>query len=261
MKAGDNMIIKNDFPILEYDYENEALINPTYLQSLYGVLPIDRLIITFFKDALDRLIEERKIEKYLTLKGENNLDLYKFTDDDVFIIHGAVGCPACGGYLDDLIGIGIKKVMFCGGGGVLDKNIKVGELLAVEGAIRDEGFSYHYVKPSRIIYSQKDVLEVMTNYLDDNGIPYLKGLAWTTDAFYRETKERIKLRKEEGAKIVEMEQAGLIAVAQFRNIKYGAFLYGGDDVSQDVWDGREWNKRGSIRYNLISLCKDLVKRI
>ena len=254
------MIIKNEFPILEYDDENEALINPTYLQSRYGVLPIDMLVITFFKDALDRLIEEGKIEKYLTIEGENNLDLYKFTDDDVFIIHGAVGCPACGGYLDDLIGIGIKKVMFCGGG-VLDKNIKVGELLAVEGAIRDEGFSYHYVKPSRIIYIQKDVFEVMTKYLDDNGIPYLKGLAWTTDAFYRETKERIKLRKEEGAKIVEMEQAGLIAVTQFRNVKYGALLYGGDDVSQDVWDGREWNKRGSIRYNLIELCKELVKRI
>ena len=58
-----------------------------------------------------------------------------------------------------------------------------------------------------------------------------------------------------------MEQAGCIAVAQFRKIKYGALLYGGDDVSQDVWDGREWNKRGSIRYNLISLCKELVKRI
>ena len=52
---------------IEADDENEALINPTYLQSLYGVLPIDRLVITFFKDALDRLIEEGKIEKYLTI--------------------------------------------------------------------------------------------------------------------------------------------------------------------------------------------------
>ena len=42
------MIIKNEFPILEYDDENEALINPTYLQSRYGVLPIDRLVISFF---------------------------------------------------------------------------------------------------------------------------------------------------------------------------------------------------------------------
>ena len=40
-------------------------------------------------------------------------------------------------------------------GGVLDKSIKVGQLLVVEGSIRDEGFSYHYVEPSRIIYSQK----------------------------------------------------------------------------------------------------------
>lgn len=255
------MITKHEYPILEFDDEKEALINPAYLQSIYGILPFDKLVITFFKDALDKLKEEGKIEKYLTLKGENNLDLYKFIDDDVFIIHGAIGCPACGGFLDDLIGIGIKKVMFCGGGGVLDKNIKVGELLVVEGAIRDEGFSYHYIEPSRIIYTQPDVLSVMTDYLDNNKIPYLKGLAWTTDCFYRETKERIKLRKEEGAKIVEMEQAGCIAVAQFRNIKYGAFLYGGDDVSQDVWDGRNWNTRGSVRYGLIDLCRELVKKL
>ena len=34
--------------------------------------------------------------------------------------------------------------MFCGGGGVLDKKIEVGQLLVVDGAIRDEGCSYHY---------------------------------------------------------------------------------------------------------------------
>ena len=28
-----------------------------------------------------------------------------------------------------------------------------------------------------------------------------------------------------------MEQAGLIAVSQFRGIDYGAIIYGGDDVS------------------------------
>ena len=252
------MIKKENFPILEFDDCKEAIINPNIHQKEIGILPYNKLIISFFKEAIDILLQDNKIEKYLTVSGENDIVLYKFIDSDVLLMHGTVGCPACAGNLDGLTGVGIEKVMFCGGGGVLDKSIKVGQLLVVEGAIRDEGFSYHYVEPSRIIYSQKDVKDTICSYLKDNNIPYIEGITWTTDAFYRETKERIELRKQEGAKIVEMEQSGCIAVAQFRNIKYGGIIYAGDDVSQDVWDTRSWQSRKSIRYSLIELCKELV---
>lgn len=57
-------------------------------------------------------------------------------------------------------------------------------------------------------------------------LDYLFALTWTTDAFYRETKDKIKLRKEEGAVVVEMKQAWLIAVSKHRNIRYGAIIYG-----------------------------------
>ncbi len=254
------MIRKNEFPILEYDDAKEALIEPRMVGEAYGILG-DKLIISFFKDAINALIEEDKIAVHTVIKGENDLVIYKFKDDDVLLMHGIVGCAATGGYLDELTGCGINKVMFCGGGGVLDKNISVGELLVVEGAIRDEGFSYHYVEPSRIIYSQKDVRKTVCNYLAELGVPYTTGIVWTTDAFYRETRDKIALRKDEGAKIVEMEQAGCIAVAKFRGIKYGALIYGGDDVSGSTWDSRLWRDRGSIRYNMIQICKELVKRI
>ncbi len=255
------MIRKDKYPILEFDDSKEAVISPSIGQKKYGVLPIDKLIITFFKEAIDMLLQDGKIKPFLTLSGENEQVIYKFLNDDVLLMHGMIGCPACCGFMEELIGIGISKIMFCGGGGVLDKNIKVGELLVVEGAIRDEGFSYHYVEPSRIIYTQEDVRAVICSYLASNHLPFMKGLTWTTDAFYRETKDKVLLRKEEGAKIVEMEQAGCIAVAEFRNIKYGAIIYAGDDVSQDVWDKRCYRDRKSIRYSLIEICQDLVKLI
>lgn len=155
--------------------------------------------------------------------------------------------------------MGIKKVMFCGGGGVLDKNIEVGQILVVDGAIRDEGFSYHYVEPSRYIYTNPKTTDKIVNYLENNSISYLRGLTWITDAIFRETHDRIAQRKEEGAKIVEMEQAGCIAVAQVRGFEYGALIYGGDDVSQDEWSNRGWQSRKGIRYNLVMLCKNLVE--
>lgn len=255
------MIRKNDFPILEFDDDKSALITPQMFGEAHGKLGTDKLIISFFKEAINTLLDEGKIEVHKVIKGENDLVLYKFVDDDVLLMHGIIGCAATGGYLDELTGCGINKVMFCGGGGVLDKDIGVGELLVVEGAIRDEGFSYHYLEPSRTVYSQADVREVICDYLESHGIPYTSGIVWTTDAFYRETKDRITLRKEEGARIVEMEQAGCLAVAEFRKIKYGALIYGGDDVSGSTWDSRRWRDRGSIRYSMIEICKELVKEI
>ena len=58
-----------------------------------------------------------------------------------------------------------------------------------------------------------------------------------------------------------MEQAGCIAVAQFRGFAYGALIYGGDDLSGEEWSGRRWNSREGIRHDLVMLCKNLVKVI
>lgn len=64
----------------------------------------------------------------------------------------------------------------------------------------------------------------------------------------------VEYQKLEGAKIVEMEQAGFLAVTQFRNIKYG-----GDDVSQTIWNSRNWQSRMDIRASLVEICCEIIK--
>ncbi len=253
------MYYKHAFPILEYDDQRDAKINPSSFEA--PPFSTHKLIITFFPEVIDKLLESGKILLEQEIGGENPVRVYRFLDGDVLITLGQVGCPACAGNLDLFHEMGITKVMFCGGGGVLDKKIEVGQLLVVDGAIRDEGFSYHYIKPSRYIYTQKEVTDKIVAYLEQNSISYLRGLTWTTDAIFRETPERIAQRKAEGAKIVEMEQSGCIAVAQFRGFAYGALIYGGDDVSQEAWDNRGWRSRDGIRYDLVMLCKKLVEII
>lgn len=255
------MILKAEYPILEFDHHQEAVINPQNFAQSLEMFDSEYLIITFFGEALEKMQQQNRIAPYRIINGENPVIIYKFTDANIMIVHGQVGCPACGGNLDLFHYLGAKKVMFCGGGGVLDRSIQVGEILVVEGAIRDEGFSYHYVAPSRYIYANPCVNEKIISYLTNKKIPHLKGVVWTTDAIYRETIDRVRLRKEEGAKIVEMEQAGCLAVAQFRGFDYGALIYGGDDVSSEIWDKRNWRSREGIRYELLMLCKELVQII
>ena len=251
------MMTKNPYPILEFDDNKTAKLNPNVFVS--RPFDTDKMVITFFPEVVDALIAEEKIKLDRTIGGENPVYVYRFTDADVLITLGAIGCPACGGNLDLFHAMGITKVMFCGGGGVLDKTIEVGQLLVVDGAIRDEGFSYHYIEPSKYIYTNPKVTEKIVEYLTNHSISYLRGLTWTTDAMFRETPERIERRKAEGAKIVEMEQAGCIAVSEFRGFAYGALIYGGDDVSGEEWSNRGWRSRKGIRYDMVTLCKNLVE--
>ncbi len=251
------MLTESNYPIFEFDDNKVAKINPASFVA--RSFETNKLIITFFPEVMDRLADEGKIVIERTIAGENPVYIYRFLDDDILITLGQVGCPACAGNLDRFNAMGITKVMFCGGGGVLDKNIEVGQLLVVDGAIRDEGFSYHYIEPSRYIFTNPATTEKITRYLENHSISYIRGLTWTTDAIFRETADRIARRKKEGAKIVEMEQAGCIAVSQFRGFEYGALIYGGDDVSQDEWSNRGWCSREGIRYDLVTLCKKLVE--
>lgn len=64
-----------------------------------------------------------------------------------------------------------------------------------------------------------------------NGKTYRKCKTWTTDGFYRETKEMVLYRKEEGYSVVEMECASLAACAKMRGVIFGQLLFTADSLA------------------------------
>lgn len=42
-----------------------------------------------------------------------------------------------------------------------------------------------------------------------------------------------------------------------RGVKLGQILYSGDDLSGDIWDSREWNRRSETRESLVDLSMDI----
>ncbi|HEY3288933.1 MAG TPA: nucleoside phosphorylase, partial [Anaerolineae bacterium] len=144
----------------------------------------------------------------------------------------------------------------CGGAGVLNRDIAVGHIIVPVSAVRDEGTSYHYLAPSREVEASPLAVAAIERTLIKNEVRYILAKTWTTDAFYRETVDKIKLRQEEGCITVEMEAAAFFAVARFRNAVFGQILYGGDDVSGSQWDSRHWNSRVSVRERLVWLAAE-----
>jgi nucleoside phosphorylase len=108
------------------------------------------------------------------------------------------------------------------------------------------------VKPAREIEIDPAVLGILEETLNLRSIPYVISKTWTTDAFYRETEKRRDRRKAEGCLTVEMECAALAAVAKYAGVRFGQYLYCGDDISGCDWDDRDWS-RHSIRENLFWL--------
>ena len=100
-------------------------------------------------------------------------------------------------------------------------------------------------------------VETLVKELNERGMPYLVGKTWTTDAPYRETPNKIAKRRAEGCLTVEMEAAGMLAVAEYRDVILGQLLYGGDDLSGEAWDNRQWQSRAEIREQLFWLCADV----
>ena len=62
-------------------------------------------------------------------------------------------------------------------------------------------------------------------------LPYEEVITWSTDGFFRETKEKVEYRKSEGCTVVEMECSALAAVAKMRDIQWGSLLYTGDSLA------------------------------
>jgi len=247
-------------PLLEFD-DKRAMIEPSEQISRLPEMP-EKVVLTFFKKEVERLYEDCKLEKIFTLRSEmGDHNVYKFMGEDVALFSLGVGAPLAAGLFEELIALGGKQFLCCGGAGVLiDKDL--GCLIVPNEGVRDEGTSYHYLDGrERTVKIHYNTLDKLKDILNDFHVDYIVGKTWTTDAFYRETKQRVNLRVYEGCLTVEMQFTALAAVAKFRKVEFAEILYCGDDLSHEVWDGREWREQDLLRKDLIKLCKRVIKRM
>lgn len=245
------------YPILEFDSTPEAFIEPSRVIRARD-LP-EHCVICFFREVIEKVVAEHAAKIVVENgweDGPHPVYEISYRNQRLAFFHPGVGGPIAAGLLEESIAFGCRKFMACGGCGVLEKEIAVGHIIVVSGAIRDEGVSYHYLPPGREVIANPLAVNALENALILQGIPYRVGKTWTTDAPYRETVKKIENRRADGCLTVEMESASMIAVAQFRNAIFGQALYGGDDLSGIEWDNRQWQSRSEIRESLFWLCAD-----
>ena len=247
---------------MEFDAARVAIIEPSRV-----IKPIDiakHCVLCFFQEVIAELVRGGARARHLH-SGTSEAGDYPVYELDyggrrLAVVHPGVGAPAAIARFERVIALGCRKFIVCGGAGVLDGAINVGDIVVPISAIRDEGVSHHYLRPAREVAPTRQALAAIEAVLSENHHSFIKGKTWTTDAVYRETRQRMNRRKREGCVVVDMEAAAFFAVARFRRVECAQILYGGDSLAGRQWDPRGWN-RHAMRERLFHLAAQACLRL
>jgi purine-nucleoside phosphorylase len=147
-----------------------------------------------------------------------------------------VGAPYGVMFLETLIAWGARRIIFWGWCGAISKSVQTGDVIIPTGAIIDEGTSKHYRENREGISTPTPVMvQSIRTALGKSETDVHEGLVWTTDAVFRETREKVLFYQSKDVLAVEMELSALFTVAAFHQVDIGGILVVSDELSQLSW--------------------------
>ena len=232
----------------------EAFKNVWYVKSK----SIHRAYLIFYDEPKhNKFLKKLKIV-FVFHAGSVTTKVFEYKNSLIAI--SPLGAPAAANLMEELSIFGIDEFIAIGSAGCLDENIK-DKFIIVQRAIRDEGLSYHYLKPSTYVETSKELNQKIEKFLQKNNFTYKKCVTWTNDAYYRETQKKIEMAKKLGAVAVEMECASWCAVAKYRGFKFSQLLYFSDLVKQSGWERYLKQTKGyhnDKRDIIVIIVKDMI---
>ena len=253
-------IIKHEIPLLEFDTDQTAVIDPTH-ENLDLKLP-RKCVFAFLGSYIDEFAkktEANQVSLFISATKHYPIYITNYKGEDIVLCQAPVGAAAATQILDWLIGYGVREIISAGSCGALEK-FPESTFLVPSKALRDEGTSYHYAPPSRFMEISELARNAIQATILEHGMKYQEVISWSTDGFFRETKEKVAYRKSEGCAVVEMECSALAACAALRGATWGMILYTADSLADvEKYDMRNWGGN-AYEYGL-TLCLDAVIKL
>ena len=214
---------------------SEGLIRPRKGKSDPAVGP--DAVMVMIRNDLDYL---------LSLNGSDKTDQYDMGFFDLYRImteNGAtlflsgpfLGAPQAVMGMEKLIALGASRMWVLGWCGSLQPHLKIGHLVVPVGAHSEEGTSRHYPIGGIPPTPDGDLNGMIEDALHKAGRSFFRGEVWTTDATYRETREKVAFYQNKGVLAVEMEMSALMTLALFRGVRLGGLLVVSDELFGMKW--------------------------
>ena len=234
--------------LTQFSPDSPAAISPSAVVPKIPGMPA-RAVSCFSHLTFSRLLRTLGGEPVAkTATANMDITVYKtlFKGVPLALFMIPVGESAAIGIMEEAAAMGIERFTVFGTCGVLKKEVSDCAVILPTAAVRDEGTSFHYAPPSDEILCNETTAPTFTGLLNELHIHFHTGKTWTTDAFYRETAEKIEECKRRGCICVEMEAAGLSAWAKFREKKLLHFFYAADNLDSEAWDPRSLSNSASL---------------
>ena len=184
-------IQKNEIPILEFDDNPSAVINPNH-EGLNLQLP-EKCVFAFLGEYIDEYARNtgaKLAETFISTTKRFPIYITTYQGVEICLCQAPMGAAAAAQLLDFLIAYGVREIISAGSCGALEV-FPEGAFLVPRKALRDEGASYHYAPPSRFIDVDEKARSAIEKTILNHGMQYLEVVTWSTDGFYRETKEKV----------------------------------------------------------------------
>ncbi len=170
------------------------------------------------------------------------------------IVPRTIGGPYAVLVAEQMATSGAKLVFGLTSAGRVASKMPVPGLVVAARAIRDEGTSYHYLRPAAEIDAPAEVADLLETELRAQSLPVRSGTVWTTDAPYRETERQLADHAKAGVLAVEMQAASLFAFSKARRFPVGLVAFVTNSMNKA---GKEFDKgsRQSELEVLMGICR------
>jgi uridine phosphorylase len=228
------------FPNFADKHAHEAVFNPEdavagFAASNTTPLP-DGVIVTYQPRVIDHLREiGAELRTGFPPPWREMWRVVRPGRTPVGVVNGfGIGSPAVAMVIEELIALGVRRVINMGTAGCLQPGLDFGEIILCNAAVRDDGVSHHYVAAEKFSYPSVELTDELDEALTRRDLAFDRGATWSTDAIFRETVAEARSYQEEGIVTVEMEAAATFTIGQYRKVDVAAAFIVTDHVLPDI---------------------------
>jgi uridine phosphorylase len=143
----------------------------------------------------------------------------------VLALSTGIGGASAGIAVEELHNLGVKNMIRIGSCGALQPQVKLGDLVLVSGAVRDDGTSKTYIDPIFPAVPDSDLLFACVQAAKEHEFCYHTGIARSHDSFYTDRETEIDAYwSQRGVLGADMETAALYTIGHLRGIRTMSIL-------------------------------------
>jgi purine-nucleoside phosphorylase len=141
-----------------------------------------------------------------------------------------MGCPSAAIVVEELVQLGVKRLIRVGTCGGLQPDLKLGDLIVAISAVAADSTAAHLVNEPHVPTADWELVHDAVHAAKELGKPVRVGPIVSSDLFYNPDDGQYQRWSDRGILAVEMEAAVLFTLGALRKVKAGCLLTVSDVV-------------------------------